>query len=153
MKSWISNAMRAGAGFVGALLAATAALLMGARLGLRRHRPGRRTGEIDFQGAASPVMESIHSFHTFLLVIIIAVVLLVARACSSVVMVKFNEQANPVPSRTTHNTLIEVAWTVVPVLILVAIAISSFRLLFLQLDIAEGGHDGEDHRPPVVLVL
>ena len=50
-------------------------------------------------------------------------------------MVKFNAKANPVPSRTTHNTLIEVAWTLIPVLILVAIAVPSFRLLFQQLDI------------------
>ena len=50
-------------------------------------------------------------------------------------MVKFNAKANPVPSRTTHNTLIEVAWTLIPVLILVAIAVPSFRLLFLELDI------------------
>ena len=47
---------------------------------------------------------------------------------------KFNAKANPVPSKTTHNTLIEVAWTLIPVLILVAIAVPSFRLLFLQLD-------------------
>ncbi|ADH87917.1 cytochrome c oxidase, subunit II [Ancylobacter novellus DSM 506] len=90
--------------------------------------------QINLQGAASPVMESIHSFHAFLLAIIIAVVLLVL-VLLIVVMVKFNEKANPVPSRTTHNTLIEVAWTVIPVLILVAIAIPSFRLLFLQLDL------------------
>ena len=51
------------------------------------------------------------------------------------VVVKFNARANPVPSRTTHNTLIEVAWTLIPVLILVGIAVPSFRLLFLQLDI------------------
>jgi len=48
--------------------------------------------------------------------------------------VKFNARANPTPSRTTHNTAIEVLWTVVPVLILVTIAIPSFRLLFLQLN-------------------
>ena len=54
-----------------------------------------------------------------------------------IVVVKFNAKANPVPSRTTHNTLIEVAWTLVPVLILVAIAVPSFRLLFLQLDIPQ----------------
>jgi cytochrome c oxidase subunit II len=49
--------------------------------------------------------------------------------------VRFNARSNPVPSRTTHNTLIEVVWTIVPVLILVSIAVPSFRLLFLQLDI------------------
>ncbi|MCK0209123.1 cytochrome c oxidase subunit II [Starkeya koreensis] len=90
--------------------------------------------QINLQGAASPVMESIHSFHFFLLVIIVAVVLLVL-ALLIVVALKFNEKANPVPSRTTHHTLIEVVWTVVPVLILVAIAIPSFRLLFLELDL------------------
>ena len=52
-----------------------------------------------------------------------------------IVVVKFNAKANPVPSRTTHNTLIEVAWTLIPVLILVGIAVPSFRLLFQQLDI------------------
>jgi cytochrome c oxidase subunit 2 len=51
------------------------------------------------------------------------------------VVVKFNARANPVPSRTTHNTLIEVAWTLVPVLILVGISVPSFRLLFLELDV------------------
>ena len=50
-------------------------------------------------------------------------------------MVKFNAKANPVPSKTTHNTLIEVAWTLIPVLILVSIAVPSFRLLFLELEI------------------
>ncbi|WAC29638.1 cytochrome c oxidase subunit II [Ancylobacter sp. SL191] len=90
--------------------------------------------QINLQGAASPVMETMHSFHAFLLAIIVAVVLLVL-ALLIIVAVKFNEKANPVPSRTTHHTLIEVVWTVVPVLILVAIAIPSFRLLFQQLDI------------------
>ena len=52
-----------------------------------------------------------------------------------IVVVKFNARANPVPSRTTHNTLIEVLWTVVPVLILVTIAVPSFRLLFFQLNV------------------
>jgi cytochrome c oxidase subunit II len=51
------------------------------------------------------------------------------------VMVKFNAKANPVPSKTTHNVGLEVAWTLIPVLILVVIAIPSFRLLYLQRDI------------------
>ena len=52
-----------------------------------------------------------------------------------IVMVRFNARTNPVPSRTTHNTFIEVVWTVVPVLILVTIAVPSFRLLFYQLKV------------------
>ena len=55
--------------------------------------------------------------------------------CWLIVMVQFNARANPVPSRTTHNTPIEVIWTVVPVLILVTIAVPSFRLLFYQLKV------------------
>ena len=52
-----------------------------------------------------------------------------------IVIVRFNARANPIPSRTTHNTLIEVIWTVVPVVILFVIAIPSFQLLFLELDV------------------
>ena len=48
---------------------------------------------------------------------------------------KFNAKANPVPSKTTHNTLIEVAWTLIPVMILVTLVVPSFRLLFLELDV------------------
>jgi cytochrome c oxidase subunit II len=90
--------------------------------------------EITLQDAATPVMENIISFHT-LLVWIITIITLFVLVLLVIVVVKFNAKANPVPSRTTHNTLIEVAWTLIPVLILVAIAVPSFRLLFQQLDI------------------
>lgn len=90
--------------------------------------------QMNLQGAATPVMESIHSFNTFLLVIITSIVLFVL-VLLAIVVVRFNEKANPTPSRTSHNTLIEVAWTVVPVMILVAIAIPSFRLLHLELKV------------------
>jgi cytochrome c oxidase subunit 2 len=90
--------------------------------------------EITLQQAATPVMENIISFHNLLLVIITLITLFVL-ALLVIVVVKFNARTNPVPSRTTHNTLIEVAWTLIPVLILVGIAVPSFRLLFLQLDI------------------
>jgi cytochrome c oxidase subunit 2 len=90
--------------------------------------------EMTLQEAATPVMEDIISFHNLLLVLITLITLFVL-ALLVIVAVKFNAKANPVPSRTTHNTLIEVAWTLIPVLILVAIAVPSFRLLFQQLDI------------------
>src|SRR6202166_2396372 len=90
--------------------------------------------EYTLQEAASPVMEDITSFHNFLTVLITIITLFVLTLLV-IVVVKFNSKANPVPSRTTHNTLIEVAWTLIPVLILVGIAVPSFRLLFLQLDI------------------
>jgi cytochrome c oxidase subunit II len=90
--------------------------------------------EFRLQEAATPVMENITWFHNFLTVLIFVITLFVLGLLVAVV-VKFNAKANPVPSRTTHNTLIEVAWTLIPVLILVSIAVPSFRLLFLELDI------------------
>ena len=90
--------------------------------------------QLGLQGAATPVMDDIIWFHDFLLYLITAITLFVL-ALLVIVMVKFNARSNPVPSRTTHNTLIEVVWTVVPVLILVAIAVPSFRLLFYELKV------------------
>ncbi len=85
------------------------------------------------QVSASPVMDDIVWFHDFLLWLIAAIALFVL-VLLVYVCVKFNAAANPIPTRTTHNTLIEVLWTVVPVLILVAVAVPSFRLLFFQLE-------------------
>src|ERR1700753_2871505 len=84
--------------------------------------------------SATQVMGKIPRFHNVLLVII-AIITLCVLGLLIAVMVKFNARANPTPSRTTHNTLIEVAWTLIPVMILVSIAVPSFRLLFLELDI------------------
>ena len=81
--------------------------------------------EYKLQGSASPVMDTITSFHNILLWIITTITLFVL-ALLIMVAVKFNAKANPVPSRTTHNTLIEVAWTLIPVLILVSIAVPAF---------------------------
>jgi cytochrome c oxidase subunit II len=90
--------------------------------------------EYKLQQSGSPVMDNITWFHNFLLVLITIITLFVL-ALLVIVVVKFNARANPVPSRTTHNTLIEVAWTLIPVLILVGIAVPSFRLMFQELDI------------------
>ncbi|KIZ48149.1 MULTISPECIES: cytochrome c oxidase subunit II [Rhodopseudomonas] len=90
--------------------------------------------EYKLQESGSPVMDNLTWFHNFLTWMIIGITLFVL-ALLVIVVVKFNAKANPVPSKTTHHTLIEVAWTIIPVLILVAIAVPSFRLLFLELDI------------------
>jgi len=90
--------------------------------------------QLGLQAAATPVMDDIIWFHDFLLYLITAITLFVL-ALLVIVMVKFNARSNPVPSRTTHNTFIEVIWTVVPVLILVAVAVPSFRLLFYELKV------------------
>jgi cytochrome c oxidase subunit 2 len=90
--------------------------------------------EIGLQESGTPVMDQVTGFHDFLLYIITAITLFVL-ALLVIVMVKFNASANPTPSRTTHNTLVEVLWTVIPVVILVVIALPSFRILFFQLNI------------------
>src|SRR6478672_2403872 len=89
--------------------------------------------QLGMQKGATPVMDDIIWFHDFLLWVITAITLFVLTLLV-IVVVKFNARSNPVPSRTTHNTFIEVIWTVVPVLILVTIAVPSFRLLFFQLN-------------------
>jgi len=90
--------------------------------------------ELGLQDAGSPVMADIIGFHTFVLWIITAITIFVL-ALLLIIIIRFNARANPTPSRTTHNTPIEIIWTVVPVLILVLIAIPSFRLLFTELDV------------------
>ncbi len=90
--------------------------------------------QIGMQAPNTPVMDDIVWFHHFLLWVIAAITLFVL-GLLVIVIVRFNARANPTPSRTTHNTFIEVIWTVVPVLILVTIAIPSFRLLFYQLKV------------------
>ncbi|MGB3809595.1 MAG: cytochrome c oxidase subunit II [Parvibaculum sp.] len=93
-------------------------------------------GQMGFQEAVTPVMEDIESFHHFLLIIVTSIVVLVS-VLLLYVIVRFNRKSNPVPSKTSHNTLVEVVWTVLPVLILVVIAIPSFRLLYKQLVIPQ----------------
>jgi len=90
--------------------------------------------QFGLQQSATPLMDDLRWFHDFLLWIISGISLLVL-VLLVYVMVRFNARAHPTPSRITHNTAIEVIWTVVPVLILVVIAIPSFRILFHQVNI------------------
>jgi cytochrome c oxidase subunit 2 len=89
--------------------------------------------EIGLQQSGSPVMDDVVWFHTFLLWIISAIVVFVM-ALLAIVIIRFNARSNPTPSRTTHNTLLEVAWTVLPLVILLTIAVPSFRILFVQVN-------------------
>jgi cytochrome c oxidase subunit II len=110
---------------IGALLGSAATALAA---------PGQPSSwALGLQEAASPVMADIAWFHNFLLVLITAITVFVL-ALLLIVMIRFNARANPNPSRTTHSALIEVVWTIAPVVILLAIAVPSFRLLFLELD-------------------
>jgi len=92
--------------------------------------------EMGLQPAATEVMHSIRWFESFTLIIVTVIVLFVM-ALLAICMIRYNKRANPVPSKTSHNTLIEVVWTVAPILILVIIAIPSFRLLYKELDLPE----------------
>ena len=85
--------------------------------------------QMGFQPAGSPVMERITEFHNLVLVIEVSIVALVL-GLMCYIIVRFNAKANPVPSKTTHNTLLEVVWTVVPLLILIVVAVPSLKLLY-----------------------
>lgn len=92
--------------------------------------------QLNLQAAASPVMERLHGFNTLLNVVIVVICLVVLGLLALVVR-RFNERANPTPSRRTHNTVLEVVWTALPVLILVMIAIPSFKILYFMDRVAE----------------
>ena len=120
--------------YAAVLLLAVAALFAGgvAFAGMGQPSPW----QMGFQQSAAPSMDDIIDFHNLVLWIIIAITVFVL-ALLLIIIVKFNAKANPTPSKTTHNTLLEVAWTVIPVVILVVIAIPSFRMLFKQLNIPQ----------------
>lgn len=90
--------------------------------------------QLGFQPPASPVMVQIEDFHRFVLIIVTLVTLFVL-ALLVWIVIRYNHRANPVPSKVTHNTTLEVIWTLVPVIILVVIAIPSFKLLYYEADI------------------
>jgi cytochrome c oxidase subunit 2 len=91
--------------------------------------------QVTFQDAATSNMADITWFHNSFLFPIILVITLFVTALLIYVMIRFSAKNNPNPSKTTHNSLIEVIWTVVPVIILIVIAIPSFRILYTQQDI------------------
>ncbi|MDT8343621.1 MAG: cytochrome c oxidase subunit II [Thermohalobaculum sp.] len=89
-----------------------------------------------FQRAVTPVARELHWLDDMLLVIITIIVLFVLGLLIAV-LVKFNAKANPTPARFTHNAVLEVVWTAVPVVILIVIAIPSLRLLYQQLEVPQ----------------
>lgn len=95
-------------------------------------------GQIGLQPSVTPIMDSIHAFHDGPLMWTITFITLLVLALLIVVIVRFNARRNPKPSSTTHNTLVEIVWTVVPILVLVIIAIPSFAVLTDQLTIPDG---------------
>ena len=85
--------------------------------------------EVDFQTALSPSMERIVDFN-FMVTIIIVIITAFVFGLMAWIVIRYNKKRNPTPSKTTHNTLLEVVWTVVPVIILLVIVVPSFRLLY-----------------------
>jgi cytochrome c oxidase subunit 2 len=90
-----------------------------------------RPWEIGMQAAHSPVQRSIESLHDLVMIIITAITVFVT-ALLAWVLYRYNARRNPTPSQTAHHTVVEVLWTVLPALILVVIAIPSFRLLYYE---------------------
>lgn len=87
--------------------------------------------QMNFQPAATPVMEKIIDFHNLLLTIQVGIVVLVL-GLMLYIIIKFNSKSNPEPSKTTHNTALEVIWTVIPIVILIVLAVPSMKLLFFM---------------------
>jgi cytochrome c oxidase subunit 2 len=110
-----------------------------------------RPWELNLQPAASPIAEMIHRFNNGLLILVTVIALFVL-ILLLYVMIRFNARVHPVPSKISHNTLIEVIWTVVPILILVGIAVPSFALLFAEHDPARAipGYDPAVDKPLTV---
>ena len=87
-------------------------------------------GAIGLQGAAAPLKHEAIWFHNVILMPIITGICLLVLGLLAWIVIRYNKKANPTPARWSHNTLIEIIWTIVPVLILVFIALFSFNLLF-----------------------
>ncbi|QLC25249.1 cytochrome c oxidase subunit II [Parasphingopyxis algicola] len=99
---------------------------------------GMPTGGLGIQEQVSDIGDQARWFHDALLMPIITAISLFVLGLLLWVVVRFNRRANPTPSKTTHNTVLEVVWTLVPVLILVFIAVPSIGLLQAQYDLPEG---------------
>lgn len=94
---------------------------------------------LGLQAPATELAEKMHFLHDIVLMPIITVITLFVLGLLFIVWFRFRESKNPVPSKNTHNTLLEVAWTILPALILVFIAVFSFPLLYRQLEIPKPG--------------
>lgn len=117
-----------------ALTALFAALPMGA-LAQNGHA---EDGQIGLQHSVTPIMDSTTAFHNNVLMWIISAITVMVFLLLVWIVVRYNARANPVPSKTTHNTLVEIVWTVAPILILIVIAVPSFGVLADQETIPDG---------------
>ncbi|WP_374375399.1 cytochrome c oxidase subunit II [Dongia sp.] len=93
--------------------------------------------QLGLQEPATSIAVDLNHFHNWVLMPIITVITVFVMLLLLWVMIRYNAKRNPVPSKTTHNTLIEVLWTVIPILILIGISVPSFKLLYKQLDLPQ----------------
>jgi cytochrome c oxidase subunit 2 len=120
----------------GALAATAIFTIMTAGTALAQEVIGQpKPDQIGLQPPVTSLAHELDDMHNYILTPIIFIITIFVMVLLLIVVVRFNAKANPVPSKVTHNTTIEIAWTVIPVLILIGIAIPSFRLLYNQLDI------------------
>ena len=133
MKNWISGPAIAGLAIAGLTAAMS---ILGVAAAETYYRPV--DGDIAMLPAASKLAEEVHFFHNAILMPIITVISLFVLALLLWVMVRYNSKANPTPKKFSHNTLVEIVWTGIPILILVAIALPSFDLLFKEDIIPDG---------------
>lgn len=132
MPSLISPTARGGRPLLGLLLAAAAGpALAGDLLG----QPTARA--VDLQPAATAIRVQQIAFHDHILLPIITAIVLLVLALLLIIIVRYNKGSNPTPARFSHNTPVEIAWTVAPVLILMFIAIFSFKLLYAEHDMPQ----------------
>lgn len=124
-------------GLIGGGMAALALALFAAPATAQELIGQPTDGAIGLQPAASPLKVEAHMFHDAILMPIITFICLLVLGLIVWIVVRYNKKANPVPAKWSHNTLVEVIWTVVPVLILVFISLFSFRLLFNYHDMPE----------------
>ena len=120
------------------LLAMGASLSLSSMAMAESNHNGPTDGDIGYQRSVTPVMDMITSFNVGLVWLMIIIVVLVT-VLMGYIMVRFREKANPEPSKTTHNTMLEVVWTLVPVIILMVLAVPSMRLLYFADVIPEAG--------------
>jgi cytochrome c oxidase subunit 2 len=123
---------------MGAVSAAALALVPAMTAAQEVGRGHPEPGQFHLQESVTPIMDSIVAFHDGILMWTISLIVLFVLALLVIIVVRFNAKANPVPARFTHNTLVEVIWTVVPILILAVIAIPSFGVLSDQMTVPDG---------------
>lgn len=130
----------AGARQLWATAAATGATALAATAAHAQYVGAPRPNQIGLPDPVTSIAREMNFFHDAILLPIITVICLFVLALLIIVMQKFKEAANPTPSRTTHNAALEVAWTVLPIMILLFIAAFSFPLLTKQLVLPKADH-------------